>query len=479
MDKNFIGRDKEIDILEKYYNSSKSEIVAVYGRRRVGKTYLIRQTMENRFDFEYVGLYKTAASIQRQEFQRNIDEHTGVKNKVPKDWFEAFDNLKKYLLSLNKEKVVIFLDELPWMDTHRSNFLSAFSSFWNSWKINGPIIKLFVCGSATTWMLDKLIGDKGGLYGRTTRPVYLAPFNLHETEVYLNQVKDMNYGKQQVLDTYMIFGGVPFYLDMLDNEIPLSANVDELFFSSNGPLRNEYEFLFRALFKESNNYRKVIEILANKLSGLTREDIMRGTRIEGGELTRILEDLDECDFIRCYADPVKKERSKVYQLTDMFSLYYLRFVQNHDGQDEAFWTNLSHTGARNAWSGYAFEQVCLHHINQIKQKLGISGILSNAYAWSSKAFTDDDGTEWKGGQIDLIIDRNDNVMNLCEMKYSQDEYVIDSDYAERIRQRTQLFKRVVKTKKDLRCTFITLYGVKKNVNSGIVSNQIMLGDLFV
>ena len=478
MDKNFIGREKEIDILKKYYSSSKSELVAVYGRRRVGKTYLIRQTMEDRFDFEYVGLYKTGASIQRREFQKYIDERTGEKGRAPKDWFEAFDNLRKYLLSLNKDKVVVFLDELPWMDTHKSNFLSAFSSFWNSWKVNGPIIKLFVCGSATTWMLDKLIGDKGGLYGRTTRPVYLAPFNLHETELYLNTIKNMNYGRQHILDTYMIFGGVPFYLDMLDNEIPLSTNIDELFFTANGPLRTEYDFLYRALFKESASYRKVIEILANKLLGMTREDIIDGTKIEGGELTRVLEDLDACDFIRCYSAPGKKERSKLYQLTDMFSLFYLRFVQQNDGQDESFWTNMSNAGAKKAWSGYAFEQVCLHHIKQIKQKLGISGILSNSYAWSSKAIVDSDGTKWKGGQIDLIIDRNDNVMNLCEMKYSPDEYVIDSEYADRIRERMELFRIVTKTKKDLRCTFVTIYGVKKNVNSGMVSNQILLDDLF-
>ncbi|SCX95476.1 AAA family ATPase [Butyrivibrio sp. INlla14] len=478
MDKNFIGRDKEIEILQKYYESDKTELVAVYGRRRVGKTFLIRETMEKFFDFEYVGMHKTPAKDQRSQFQRNIDARTGSKGKTPKDWFEAFDNLKQYLLSTKKKKVVVFLDELPWMDTPKSNFLSAFSYFINTWGIKDPILKLFVCGSATTWMLDKLIGDRGGLYGRITRPVYLSPFSLKETEEYLNKVKKMKYGKLQVLNAYMIFGGIPFYLNMLDNDQPLSVNVDTLFFSVGAPLRTEYEFLFRSLFKDSVNYRKVIELLATKLCGLTREEILDGTKIEGGELTTILENLNSCDFIRCYSDPVKKERSKVYQLTDLFSLFYLRFVQKNDGQDEQFWTNLGNTGKKNAWSGYAFEQVCLHHIQQIKQKLGISGILSNAYAWSSKAYTDKDGNEWDGGQIDLIIDRNDNVMNLCEMKYSSDEYTIDKAYSDKIRKRTSSFKNQVKTKKDLRCTFVTINGIKKNANSNIVDNQIVMEDLF-
>lgn len=336
-----------------------------------------------------------------------------------------------------------------------------------------------MCGSATTWMVDKLIGDKGGLYGRISRPIYLAPFTLSETERFLNTVKKMNYGHKQVLDTYMIFGGIPYYLDMLDKELPLSVNVDNLFFSENAPLNMEYEFLFRSLFKNSANYRKVIERLANKLTGLSREELEEGTKIAGGELSRILNNLNSCDFIRSYLEPNKKQRDKVYQLTDMFSLFHLRFVQRNNGQDKHFWTNMSQTGKKNAWTGYAFEQVCLHHIDQIKVKLGISGILSNVYAWNSKPFIDGSGNEWQGGQIDLIIDRNDNVMNLCEMKYSQDEYAIDKTYADTVRKRIEMFRRINKTKKDLRCTFVTMYGVKKNKYVDMVANEVTMEDLFI
>ncbi len=478
MARELIGRREEIDLLSKYCATDNNEMVAVYGRRRVGKTFLVRETLGELFDFSFVGMYKQTAKIQRMQFQKEINARLGKRIKTPIDWFEAFDNLKSYLLSLDKKKVIVFLDELPWMDTPKSNFLSAFSYFWNSWGNEKIILKLVVCGSSTTWMLDKLIGDKGGLYGRITRPIYLAPFSLAETELFLNDIKKMGYGRKQILDTYMILGGIPYYLDMLDRDIPFSINIDRLLFSESAPLRNEYEFLYRSLFNNSVGHRKIVEVLSTKLSGLTREDITELSGISGGALTEILNNLCACDFISCYSSPAKKERDRIYQLTDMYSLFYLRFIQNEKGQDERYWTNMGQNGKKNAWAGYAFEQVCLHHVKQIKNKLGISGILSNIYAWSGKAFEDSDGTKWKGGQIDLVIDRNDNVMNLCEMKYSQDEYVIDNDYEKTIRDRTQLFKVTQKTKKDLRCTFITVYGVKQNMHSGIVNHSINLDDLF-
>ena len=357
--KRIIGRSEEIKILEQYYESTKSELVAVYGRRRVGKTYLVQETLGTRFDFQFIGLYKTPAAKQRELFQIELNRLTGRKDRTPKDWFAAFDNLKEYLVSLKKKKVAVFLDELPWMDTPRSNFLGAFSYFWNNWGKEEADLKLYVCGSSTTWMLDKMIGDKGGLYGRTTRPVYLAPFTLSETEEFLNELKNMNYGNKQILDTYMILGGIPYYLDMLDSELPLTVNIDRLFFAENAPLRTEYEFLFRSLFRDSVNYRKVIEYLSSRLKGLTREEIAEGCRLNGGELSEILRNLEACDFIRCYMEPGKVERSRMYQLTDLFSLFHLRFVQKSSGQDEQFWTNLSRSGKKNAWAGYAFRSACI------------------------------------------------------------------------------------------------------------------------
>lgn len=479
MDKSrLIGRSEEIATLLMCQDSPKSEFVAVYGRRRVGKTFLLKETLGSILDFEFSGMYNVSGKTQLKQFVRTLNKHSAHSDSEAKDWFDAFDLLREYLLSLHKEKVTVFLDELPWMDTAKSHFLTALSAFWNNWSTQSPLLKLYVCGSATTWMIDKLIGDRGGLYGRISRPVYLAPFSLRETEQFLNEIKHMGYGPKQVIDTYMILGGIPYYLDMLDPDLPLTSNIDRLFFSPNAPLKTEYEFLFRSLFKQNVQHRRIIELLATRLSGLTRDEISAACGFSGGELTKTLKNLNSCDFIRSYNAPHKKERDRMYQLTDLFSLFHLRFIQKGEGQDEHFWTNLGQTGQKTAWAGYAFEQVCLHHIPQIKNKLGISGILSNAYAWSCKAFIDQDGNEWRGGQIDLVIDRNDQVINLCEMKYVSGEYIIDKDYADIIHNRTELFRRVMKTKKDLRCVFITPYGVKKNLYSQFVNNQITAVDLF-
>lgn len=474
-----IGRSNEMDTLRRYDQSNRSELVAIYGRRRVGKTYLIDAVFEGRIDFKFTGLERTRAIVQRELFQHTLNSFSGKNETAPKNWFIAFERLQEYLLSLGKEKVIVFLDELPWMDTPQSDFLAALTTFWNGWKGEKVLLKLFVCGSATTWMLDKLIGDTGGLYGRISRPIHLSPFSLLETEQFLNTIKGFQYSRKQVLDTYMIFGGIPFYLDMLNGNLPLSVNVDQLLFEYDAPLRTEFNFLYRSLFKESVNHRRVVEALSSKLSGMTREEISTHTHMDGGELSRVLTNLEACDFIRTYLSPKKKERDKIYQLTDLFSLFHMRFVEKSSGQDPSFWTNLSNTGVQNSWAGYAFEQVCLHHLRQIRSRLGISGILSNAYAWSTKPKIDKDGIEWPGGQIDLIIDRSDQVMNCCEIKYSGEEYVIDKAYENTIRNRIGLFRREIKTKKDLRCTFITTYGVKANIHSGIVAHQLVMDDLFI
>lgn len=464
-----VGREYEKKLLESYYSSDKSELVALYGRRRVGKTYLIKCTFQDTFDFYFSGIYEGSKNLQIKEFSKPLTDNT------PSDWFEAFNILKEYLLSLNKDKVVVFLDEIPWMDTPKSNFLKAFSYFFNTWPMGRTLLKLYVCGSSTTWMIDKFIGDKGGLYGRTSRNIYLKQFTLGETEKYLNEIKNFHLSQKQVLDIYMVLGGIPYYLDMLDPELTVDQNIDMLFFSDFAPLKTEYSFLFRSLFKNGDKYRKVVEILSQKLKGLTRQEIVKEIGTDGGSLTTILKDLSSCDFIRSYNAIGKKSNDAIYQLTDLFSLFYVKFVTAQ--QDEQFWSNLPE-GKKNSWAGYAFEQTCLHHIKQIKSKLGISGVFSNIYSWSSKPFSDDDGIIWDGGQIDLLIDRRDDVINICEIKYSNDEYIITKEYEKKLLNRTSLFRKITKTKKSLYNTFISTYGLKRNIHSGIVQSEITMNDLF-
>lgn len=475
-----VGRKRELQIIQSCCQSGKAELVAVYGRRRVGKTFLVRQAFGNRFAFSFTCMYGVSRAVILEQFRASLQQYSN--SIIPKlsDWFEAFKQLTIYLESLPPSgPLVVFLDELPWMDTPRSNFLAAFGAFWNDWASLKSNLKLFVCGSATTWMLSRLIGDQGGLYGRVTRQICLAPFSLSETARFLTDFKQMPLSHRQVLDVYMVMGGIPYYLDMLEASLPLDANVDRLFFAQGAPLRGEFRFLFRSLFNDGKTYGKVVENLSQKLKGMTRKELVSALKMkDGGLLTTVLDNLISCDFVRKYAAIGKSEREALYQLTDLFSLFHLRFVANSNGQDEHFWSNLHNGGSRMAWRGYAFEQVCFHHLPQIKRALGISGILSNVYSWSSRPFTDSSGGEWKGGQIDMLIDRNDGVINLCEMKNADDEFVVDAAYAQRLQERQASFRASTKTKKALVHTFITSYGVKHNKYSGMVSSEVRMDDLF-
>ena len=473
-----IGRKNEREQFDDIYATKKPALVAVYGRRRVGKTFLVRQHFNNNFDFSFTGNYQMSRQGQLSLFNQELRRFSGQDYPLVKDWFSAFEQLRQYLSSLDNERLVLFFDELPWMETPKSNFIQAFSYFWNTWASTRQGLKLFVCGSSTTWMMENLIGDKGGLYGRVTHTIYLAPFTLGETEAYLH-ANGIRWNRYQMLETYMIMGGIPFYLEMLKPKLTLDQNIDNLFFAANAPLRMEYGFLFRSLFNDAQLYRQVVETIAKHSQGMTRQQIKEELGMaDGGALTVVLENLVRCDFLRRYAAFGKSERNALYQLTDLFSLFHLRFVADNNGQDAQFWSNMRENPSRVAWRGYAFEQVCLHHIPQIKEAIGIKAVLSNVCSWSCPTFTDKDGNPWQGTQIDLLIDRRDQVINICEMKYANDVYIIDKDYEERLRRRLSTFQHLTRTRKALHLTFITTYGLSWNTHSGNVQTEVTMGDLF-
>lgn len=463
-----IGRKVEQKILRQRVESDAPELIAIYGRRRIGKTFLVRQYFNDTFNFYSTGIYQGTKKEQLGEFNRQLERYSGRKWKVAKDWFDAFAQLREYLESLSGNKpIVVFLDELPWMDTHKSRFIKAFEYFWNSWGATNKRLKLIVCGSATTWMRENVLSDKGGLYNRTTRSIYLPPFTLHETEQYLLS-RGIRWNRYQIAECYMILGGTPLYLQMLERGLSLAQNIDNLFFAQNAPLAREYDFLFRSLFNEAMVHRQIIETLASKAVGMTRLELIATARIEdSGLLTKALRNLTDCDFIRQYTAFGKSERGTVYQLTDLFSLFHLRYVKGYHGQDENHWQNMIDSPSRRAWSGYSFEQLCLHHIHQIKQKLGITGVQSDVCTWKGE-----------GCQIDLLIDRRDQTINLCEMKFSQGEFEITKQYDEHLRNRAERFRSATKTRKALHQTFVTTYGLKQNMYSGNVQSEVKLDDLF-
>jgi len=466
-----IGREHEQALLKSLYESQKAEFVAIYGRRRIGKTFLVKQFFKDNIDFYATGIYQGTKEEQLGHFSKQINTYSKGYYPVPKDWFEAFDILKTYLSQLsNKKRIVVFIDELPWFDTHKSRFTKALELFWNSWASIQDNLLMVVCGSATTWMTSKLIGDKGGLHNRLTRQIYLAPFTLRESAALIKK-QGVEFNSQQIAECYMIMGGVPYYLSKLQKGLSLSQNIDALFFSKNAELKLEYEFLFKSLFENSQLYQRVVDILSTKKKGMTRKEILEGLGItDSGNLTTVLNDLCLCDFVCKYSGFEKKERDTVYQLSDMYILFYTQFVEGNNSLDSHYWSNMIDNPAKRAWSGFAFEQLCLHHIDQIKSALGISGVQSNIYSWVSRG-------EGQGAQIDLVIDRRDDVINLCEMKYSSVKYEMTSDYADWMEERKELFRQKTKTDKALHLTLVTLKGVKPNAHSNILQNVICIEDL--
>ncbi len=481
MEAKIIGRDSELKTLREYINSDKSEFVAVYGRRRVGKTFLIRMAAEDSFAFYVTGVHQASKMEQLTNFAIAMQKYSGAESlSIQKSWLLAFYELSRYLESLPEGKKVVFIDELPWMDTAKSGFVPALENFWNSWAALRNDIKLIVCGSATSWIINNLIRSRGGLHNRLTHKMVLEPFRLKECEMYFREF-GFAYSRKQIAECYMAMGGIPYYMSMMDKSKSVAQNIDNLFFSNNAPLKGEFKDLYKALFKNALPHIAVVTALATKGKGLTRQEILGATKLtDNGAFSEVLEELEQCGFIRLYDpfDNIKSEADKrqkrdtLYQLVDFYTLFYFRFISNNLYNDEAFWTNSLNTPIYNTWCGLSFEMLCLSHIKEIKTALGISGVQTIACAWRSTTTSD-------GAQIDLLIDRKDDAINLCEMKYSKGEFEINKDYSEKLDNKVNRFIEESSTKKSVMLTLITTFGVKTNMYSGHVQSQIVLDNLFV
>jgi AAA+ ATPase superfamily predicted ATPase len=467
-----IGRETEIKRLTEYVKSDKAELLAVYGRRRVGKTFLIKQFFSENFTFYFSGAENANKKQQLFNFTTALNKYSGVENPVVDSWQSAFVQLEQYLRKIKvKGKKVIFIDELPWLDNAKSNFLSAFEYFWNTYASSQKDIFFVICGSATSWIMNKIIKNRGGLHNRVTRQIRLEPFTLNETEQFLKS-KKIVLSRFQIAECYMILGGIPYYLEQLEKSLSLSQNIDNLLFNKNSILRDEYSKLYASLFKSPEKYMQIIEVLAKKRKGLTRDEIVKFSAISnGGGLTTILEELELCGFIAVSNNFTTKKNLQLYQLTDFYSLFYLHFIKNTKGTDSNYWSSLIDNTIRKAWAGYSFELLCQIHISQIKRALGIGGVISYISSWRSKDAKN-------GTQIDLLIDRNDHIINLCEMKYSAKEFIITKSYDENLRNKREIFIEESKTKKSVHITMITTYGVKHNEYWNNIQSEVLLDDLF-
>lgn len=470
----FIGRNDELKRLRDTLNEDSSIFAAVYGRRRVGKTLLIREAFRDKFDFRYTGVHNCGNRKQLLNFGFALSEH-GLKELPDLDnWFTAFRSLGNLLDKSGTGRKVIFLDEIPWMDAPKSDFVSALEHFWNDYASVRKNIVLVVCGSATSWIVKKIFKNRGGLHNRLTFKINLKPFTLHECELYAEK-KHLAMTRQQILETYMIIGGVPYYWNFIGKGISVAKNIDEMFFGENARLNGEFDELYAALFKHPEPYVAVVRELSRKAVGASREDIIAALKIkDGGKLSSVLEDLENCGFIRKYNRIGTKLKHATYQLIDNYTIFYYTFLEGNLNNDPSFWELTQGTPAYNAWAGVSFERVCLLHIPQIKAALSIMGVISNVCSWRS--LTTEPGS--KGAQIDLLLDRNDRVINLCEMKFYNGEFTISRAYSENLRNKKCRFIEETGTRKAVHITMITTYGVRHNEYWNDIQSEVTADDLF-
>ncbi len=473
------GRENEIRLFNKLIESQDPKFLAIYGRRRVGKTFLVREYFKQYIRFSFTGSFEEETKIQLENFFREYLYRTKGKKEtsIPKNWSQAFAYLADYLYTLKnrKRKTVVFIDELPWLDRPKSGFIKALEYFWNQHVSTMNHVILIVCGSAASWMQKKLLKSKGGLHNRITDRIKLEPFTLKETEDFLKS-KRIKLSRYHIIQLYMVMGGIPFYLNELTPGKSAEQLINDLCFTPNGLLSNEYEQLYYSLFKNADKHMKVIEALASAPNGLNRETLLKKSKLaDGGTLTRAIDDLHESGFIVKQTPFNKKKKDAIFKLIDLYSLFYIKFIKNKSGKDRNYWQKISNTASFRAWSGYAYENICLIHSQQVLFKLGLSGTYTEISSWR---FAGDNETP--GTQIDMLINRRDGVINLCEAKYTEKEFIITKEYSSKLRKRRAIFEHVTKTKKSVVTTLMTTYAAVKNkYYLEEIDSEIVMDDLFV
>lgn len=470
-----VGRKKEYQELEWAMQSNRSELILLKGRRRIGKTFLIRSFFQDSYTFHFVGAHKQSKDTQLSNFRDALVRYSGDAD-IPtlRNWREAFAQLCTYLEGCTDERKVIFFDEMPWADTHGSDFVEQMEYFWANWVQNRDDIVFIACGSATSWMKEKIEDNQGGLHNRITHRIYLRPFYLSECKEYL-QNHGFQWDDYTIMQMYMIFGGIPYYLSLLRPYMSLPQNVDNLLFVTGGDLSDEFNELYSALFKNAEKYINIVTLLYSKREGFTRQQIEKSTGYSGGGLTKILSNLESCDFVVSYQQFGNRSKQTIYRLCDFYTIFYLKYIKDNRSKDEQYWQHHFMDRSVETWEGFSFEQLCLRHLPQIKQGLGISGIATESSTWRYVPSQESDG---KGAQIDLIIKRVDKMTHLCEMKFSEKPYTITKDYEERLKERRLLFMDVTGENRGVVLTMITPNGLKTGLHNSFIHSEITVKQLF-
>ena len=462
MQQSMVGRQQELAVLDKAFQSKEAELVAVFGRRRVGKTFLVRAAYADKIGFEITGIQHGTVREQLQHFTDRLNYHARpmLPFSAPVNWQQAFQMLVLYLEThFKNKKAVVFLDEFPWLAARKSEFLRAFGLFWNSWASQNNVV-IVICGSAASWMITNVVRDKGGLHNRITRRIHLLPFNLYETELFLKS-RGVRLDRYQLIQIYMAMGGIPHYLKEVEVGKTATQNIDQICFSPQGLLHEEFLQLYPALFDHAEHHIRMVRALAGTWQGLTRAEILKETGFsDGGSSSNILEELVNSGFVAAYYAFGKKKKELRYRLTDEFSLFYLQFIENKRSEGAGTWQQLAQTQSWKSWSGYAYESICLKHVPAIKKALGIAGIYSEASAFYLKK-----SVLGRGIQVDLLLDRNDQAINLFEIKFYQAPFAVTKEQADTFRLKTAIFKAETHTTKQVFFTLLTTFPLVSNEHS--------------
>ena len=469
-----VARKNELMLLHRALEKRESQFIAVYGRRRVGKTYLVREAYEGRFCFTHTGLYGRSRKEQIGAFVRSIIKAGFSPGAgIPGNWMDAFDLLEKMIEQSHLPQKIIFLDEISWMDTQNSDFLAALEHFWNAFASARKDIVLVICSSATSWVMDHVLHSRGGFHNRLTLSLHLQPFTLSEVEMYVHSL-GVSLTRMQILEGYMTLGGIPYYWSHLEKGMSIDQYIDYLFFRKGALLKDEFSYLFQSLFAKPEPYMSIIQALSQKKKGLTRNELLKATGLKSSQgTTRKLEELENCDFIRIYT-AYGNRKGTLYQLIDPFVLFYYHFL-DHRSMDPQFWMHQANSPATNTWKGLAFELVCLLHVEEMKAKMGIASVLTEVFSFSVEKNLE---KGIQGSQIDLVMKRADRVTNLFEMKYSQDRYMVTGSDDEALRRKRSDYQRVMGTRNTTYITLVTPYGVIQNSYAGNLDSVLTGDDLF-
>ena len=475
-----VGRKAEIEEIRLRYESKKPEFVAVYGRRRVGKTYLIKEVFKDRFAFQHTGMApykdgsmsKTSKSEQIYAFYLSMVRYGLEGKECPKNWMDAFFMLEQLLeYKYNGERQVVFIDELPWMDTPKSGFMAAFENFWNGWCNYHDSIMLVVCGSASGWMTDKLIHDTGGFCRRATDVIKLEPFTLGECEEFY-RMRNIRMTRYDIVEGYMAMGGIPYYMNLFMPGMSMAQNIDRLFFDRKAKLKDEFSMLFRSVFAQADLMQDIVRFLSRRHAGYTRDEVARHIGMtSGGTLTHVMSALEESGYVTRYVPFGQTLKNEHYKLSDNFCWFYLHYLDGDMEYTDNYWQSNHLRQSVTAWRGVAFEEVCFYHIGQIKKALGISGVNSRVCQYlvpGSKA--------QEGMQIDMLIDRDDNVLNMCEMKFTRGEFSVDAHYYDKINARIERLMQC--SAKSIHTVLVTTAAPSRNEYLSAFQKVVVLDDLF-